>query len=91
MGYILPITQYQYRDYQNRVIKDELDPYYIEHPYKVILDTESREMEEGGADRDKGKLLKNSHPYEQPHLEKPTNEKLYAKLTGKGQHFSENI
>lgn len=91
MGYILPITQYQYQEYQNRVTKKRQDPYYIEQPYKVILDTKTKELKEGKAWEDgNGNPVENGND-KQLQFEKPNNEKLYAKLTGKGRHFSESI
>lgn len=91
MGYILPITQFQYMDYQNRVIKNEQDPYFIEHPYKVVLDTKSRELEDEEGTRSGGQPYKYNDNYKPIHIEKPKTEKLYAKLTGKGRHISESI
>ncbi|WP_404451761.1 hypothetical protein LG329_15670 [Virgibacillus necropolis] len=91
MGYILPITHFQYQDYQNRVTKKDQDPYYIEHPYKVILDTKSREMEAEEETRNNGKPFKPNYYYKPMHTEDPMNEKMYSKLTGKGLHFSETI
>ncbi|MFZ3577932.1 hypothetical protein [Virgibacillus sp. DJP39] len=87
MGYILPITHYQYQDYQNRVIKDKQNPYYIEKAYKVVLDNASREMEE-----DTQANGNNSETaYETVQSTNPEIEKFYSELTGKGQHFSESI
>ncbi|ASN06494.1 hypothetical protein [Virgibacillus necropolis] len=91
MGYILPITHFQYQDYQNRVIKSDQDPFYIEHPYKVTLDTKSREMEDREDVLKNGGSSKNNSHYEPMHVEEPKSEKLYEKLTGKGQHFSGSI
>lgn len=91
MGYILPITNFQSQDYHNRVIKSELDPYYIEHPYKVVLDTKSREMDDRENTQKYAKPLKSTYYYHPIQTENPKSEKLYAKLTGKGRHFSESI
>lgn len=37
MGYILPITQYTYINYQARMLEGEKSPYYIDATYKVTL------------------------------------------------------
>lgn len=91
MGYILPITHFQYQDYQNRVTKKEDDPFYIEHPYKVILDTKSREMEEREDTLENGKPNKTNYYNKQMPVEQIKNDKIYSNITGKGQHFSESI
>ncbi|WP_430787637.1 hypothetical protein VBD025_16985 [Virgibacillus flavescens] len=91
MGYILPITHYQYQDYQNRVTQKEQDPYHIEKPYKVILDTKSREMEDEDHTQKDDQSSKSNFFYKPMNTDNNKNEKVISKITGKGQHFSESI
>ena len=37
MGYILPITQYTYVNYQARMMDSKKSPHYIGKPYKVVF------------------------------------------------------
>ncbi len=86
MGYILPIPQYQYQDYQQRVLPKRNSPLYLEKVYPVTL-------------RNENPTQRNKHPYSSPSLHIPQNfhcrlrncEKVYAEITGKGHHFSETI
>ncbi|MGM8364368.1 hypothetical protein ACLIBG_02685 [Virgibacillus sp. W0181] len=38
MGYILPVTNHQYINYQTRDINQKKNKHHIEGPFKVILD-----------------------------------------------------
>ncbi|WP_106497948.1 hypothetical protein [Lentibacillus sp. Marseille-P4043] len=88
MGYVLPISQYQYTDYKQRVIKEKQDPFYIESPYKVILDSQHQDIPQEHTQRASTINTSNDH------VEKPVHdgaEKVYANITGKGRIFSESI
>lgn len=37
MGYVLPVSEYQYQDYKNRMVGDKRGQFYIEGPYKISL------------------------------------------------------
>ncbi|PXW93139.1 hypothetical protein DES38_101222 [Streptohalobacillus salinus] len=41
MGYVLPVDNYQYQAYHNRVTQPEVDPYQIEHPARVEFFTDN--------------------------------------------------
>lgn len=83
MGYILPIQQYQYNDYQKRVVKDKQNTQHIDKPFKVILEKQHQDTS-GEHDR----LNKTKYPHTTP---TQTDNKLFESLTGKGGHFSESI
>lgn len=87
MGYILPLPHYQYKDYQKRVTADKRDPFYIEKPYKTILETKHQDIADEYArlEASANSLKKLTAP------KIPASEKLYADLTGKGRQFSETI
>ncbi|WP_164669445.1 hypothetical protein [Virgibacillus doumboii] len=87
MGYILPLPHYQYKDYQKRVTEYKQDPFYIEKPYKTILEPKHRDIADEHA-----RLEASSNSIKKLTAPKvPTDEKLYADLTGKGRHFSDTI
>ncbi|MYL59403.1 hypothetical protein GLW20_17985 [Virgibacillus halodenitrificans] len=44
MGYILPVTNYQYSDYHARMTERKRKPFYIEKPFKVVLEKEHQEI-----------------------------------------------
>lgn len=44
MGYILPISNFQYNDYQRRITKEKIDPYAIEGPFKVAFDIQHEQV-----------------------------------------------
>ncbi|SFD39257.1 hypothetical protein SAMN05216238_101124 [Lentibacillus persicus] len=87
MGYILPINHYQYYDYQRRTIKEKQDPIHIEKPYKTILRTEYNNQlrNQTATGQNNNTDLKLTKP------KSPAAEKMYAELTGKGQHFSTTV
>lgn len=92
MGYILPLPHFQYKDYQKRVAKDKLDPYYIEQPYKAILEITYQDIaDEEEEDRQYNYEPYNSSDYKVIPPEPPVNTKKLAEITGMGQHFSETI
>lgn len=83
MGYILPVQQYQYNDYQKRVVKEKQNPQFIDKAFKVILEKQHQDIS-GEYDRLNKTKLQNVTP-------KQTDEKLFESLTGKGRHFNEGI
>lgn len=94
MGYIAPVTNFQYADYQKRVITDERDPIYIERPFKVVLETQYEEV------YDTEKLMEEERKLERiedfnPHTFGNHQPRAYnraaAAVTGKGQLFSEMV
>lgn len=90
MGYILPVPFYQYQDYQQRVIPKKQNPYYIERPYKVILNSSHKNIE------NQEDYFKYNSRSAELHMTKQThkarnNEKIYSELTGKGKHFNESV
>lgn len=91
MGYILPITQFQYSDYQKRMLEDKQDLHNIEKPYKVFLDMEQK------SDYDRKTHYEHSKNERQTFYTSTTPPKqtrsdpLYAKITGKGSLFNKSV
>ena len=83
MGYILPVENYQYNDYQRRVIREKQNIYQIQSPFKVVLERQHQEISTSFDSRSRF-AEKSAVPRRPP-------EELYGALTGKGRHFSELI
>jgi|GEM_PF-2069556 len=90
MGYIMPVTNYQYNDYQKRVIEDKEDPIHIERPFKVVLETQYEEIVDEHKSQERIELTEARKP-----LNYGRNNMMYSKaianITGKGQLFSEGV
>lgn len=90
MGYIMPVTNYQYNDYQKRVIEDKKDPIHIERPFKVVLETQHEEIVDEHRRKEKIELTEARKPFKYT-----ANHMMYgkaaARITGKGQLFSEGV
>lgn len=91
VGYILPITQFQYKDYQNRMPVDKQKLSYVEKPYKVFLDMEQK------SDYDRKTHYEFSKSDKKKSYSKATvpkqirTEPLDEKVTGKGMLFNEHV
>lgn len=80
MGYILPVTHYQYQDYQNRITEKKRIPPMVERPFKVVLE---KQHEEITSEYDR---LNRSGAAIQAANARPEAEKVYGDLTGKGTY-----
>lgn len=87
MGYVIPVENYQYQQYQQRVTKRERDPFPIERLYPIQLDRNYDRLRE--KDVEQALLKKARVKQEQKDLEymKSINNEIYAKMTGKGRQF----
>ncbi|MGY0694237.1 hypothetical protein ACW2QC_15900 [Virgibacillus sp. FSP13] len=88
MGYVLPITQYQYMDYKQRLMKNKQDPFYIESPFKVILDSQHQDIPQKYTHQPHANTTSDD-PVKRPF--RYGTEKVYADITGKGRNFSKSI
>lgn len=92
MGYIMPIENYQYQQYHQRVTNKKRDPFPIEKLYPIPFQQQyehnhsgeefvlnnAKTIDDKGSNRtDKQKL---------PFF-KEQNQRIYAKITGKGKRF----
>ncbi|MCP3026657.1 hypothetical protein [Halobacillus sp. A5] len=98
MGYILPIQNYQYQDYQQRVTQNKQPSFTLDRVFKVTMDHKLKEYYTRGEQGQKGSqdLKDKLHTSKKFHYNKTTRapemeQKLYSELTGKGQQFSETI
>ena len=83
MGYILPVEQYQYNDYQRRVIREKQNIYHIQSPFKVVLERQHQEISSSYDSK--------SRSAEKSSSTNRSSDELYNALTGKGRHFSELV
>lgn len=51
MGYILPITHYQYINYEYRMRKSNKSPHYVEKPLKIELGKETKSFSRAGKEK----------------------------------------
>lgn len=90
MGYILPISHFEYTNYQRRDIKDKEGVHYIEKPFKIKLDTQQplinhRSFSNEAMQRNK------EIPSENIKNNIQRQDQLIAKITGKGFLINESI
>ncbi|WP_079709186.1 hypothetical protein [Paraliobacillus ryukyuensis] len=94
MGYVLPVDNYQYQQYQNRVTQPERDPYPIEQLYPIQLDMSYQEELEK-QQMEHTELSKQAQQNTAPTLSPPRMSveanMIYANLTGVGQYINELI
>ncbi|MEN1967205.1 hypothetical protein WMZ97_03910 [Lentibacillus sp. N15] len=87
MGYVLPVSPFQSQDYQKRVTRDKQNRFYIERPYKTILEShyhDIRKMDSRHTTVAKKRKEGNTK------VPEPA-EHAYADFTGKGRFFNESI
>lgn len=90
MGYILPISQFEYTDYQKRVIKDKDDFQYIEKPYKITFDMHQQFNYDQNFANEMRRESKQG-PSQGIKLSNPKKEQLISTITGKGSLFNESV
>ncbi|MFB1050108.1 hypothetical protein [Paraliobacillus sp. JSM ZJ581] len=94
MGYVLPVTNYQYYNYHTRVTLPERDPYPIEQLYPIQLDMAYQKETEN----EKIDISELSNYHKKNSLGKtPTShnvkvtEGIYTNLTGTGRYFNKVV
>ena len=90
MGYILPIMQYEYINYQIPDIRNKFDHHSIEKPFKIKLDMQ----QPFNYDPNFTNKEMNESNFISPRLSRgisPVDEQVIANITGKGSLFNETI
>lgn len=85
MGYILPIKQFQYEQYHQRVISKKQNSFHIESPFKALLDKHHQQLSKSYE-----RLYKEGYDRYAMKPTKPS-ELEFAKMTGKGKRISSTI
>ncbi|MCT2535675.1 hypothetical protein NC661_06625 [Aquibacillus koreensis] len=83
MGYVLPVDNYQYQQYQNRVVKTKQDPYPIEKPFKTQLSMSYMDQEK--------QLEKHVEHKKKTNVTGHAVDFVYTEMTGKGYFINERI
>ncbi|MGP4062067.1 hypothetical protein [Halobacillus sp. H74] len=99
MGYILPVNQFQYQDYQARTIQTERSPFALERVFKASLDSKMKHDQPRERDRLDYQQMSGLHTSSEFHastqpvspVKKVISETVYSEVTGKGGNFSETI
>lgn len=94
MGYIIPVTQYQYMQYHNREIGTQNPPlhtYKIERVRVVNGEEPAQEQQESSSqERLQMAPLRARSPYKKMMNERLI-EKVYSEITGKGNLYSKSV
>ncbi|MGN8644579.1 hypothetical protein ACTNEO_00660 [Gracilibacillus sp. HCP3S3_G5_1] len=94
MGYIIPVENYQYQQYHNRVKQEKSDPFPIEKLYPIQLAMHDRkqqtkeETKKVKSDVQKQKKRKRKQVLEH---ESNVEQTIYAEVTGKGVNFEASV
>lgn len=94
MGYIAPITNYQYSQYAERVISKGYDPYRFVPINRIKPSTNPQEYHQSFNEKTS---FVNRHKVTQEQIDSRTIynrdriEKLQSELTGKGIYYNESI
>lgn len=94
MGYILPVTNYQYIQYAEREIRTEYDPFLIGRISRIRKEDPVQEGQDEAAVHQEAAMPDRSFRMNQIY-KKSVNpvlvSKTYAEITGKGKYYSESI
>ncbi|WP_047985919.1 hypothetical protein [Ornithinibacillus californiensis] len=90
MGYILPIQQHEYADYQKRMVTKKRTIASVEKPYKVILKSRYEEVQEEAELRNQ-KINSMSDQSIDTLSHYMDTEELYAEFTGIGIFINERV
>jgi hypothetical protein len=96
MGYILPITQHQYIQYANRMLKTKKSPFVLPPVIKVSLekklkDNENREPLEFESIEENSAGVSYKARKTLTTATASLNYQLLSEITGKGRHINETI
>ncbi|WP_182200014.1 hypothetical protein [Paraliobacillus salinarum] len=94
MGYILPVTNYQYSNYHARVTQPKRDPYPIEQLYPIQLDMDyQKNIEDQATDISELSTKHKRHNAKSALASAHTavTEQTYTDLTGTGKFVNQVI
>jgi hypothetical protein len=90
MGYILPIQQHEYADYQKRMVTRKRTVSAVTKPYRAILQSTYEELRREEEVRSQSIHIP-SNEEEKRILSYPSMDKVYAGITGIGQFVNERL
>lgn len=83
MGYVLPVSHFQYQDYKHRITLDKQNKFYVNRPQKSVLERAYQDMKANTAYNRKERKRNRRYILER------YDDALYAEITGKGRYVSE--
>lgn len=95
MGYIIPVTNYQYIQYAEREIRTEYDPFHIGRISRIRKEDPVEEGHDEAVVHEEAATPANRSFRMDKIYKKNVNpvlvSKTYAEITGKGKYYSESI
>ncbi|RCW69762.1 hypothetical protein [Saliterribacillus persicus] len=101
MGYIIPVENYQYQQYQQRVSQPARDPFPIERLYPIPHQQPYNDEERVADNRQDNEHRRESEQKRQvtsyvaikkeADILEPVREKVFSEITGKGQFFKAEV
>ncbi|MEN2767617.1 hypothetical protein [Ornithinibacillus xuwenensis] len=90
MGYILPIQQHEYADYQKRMVTRKRTVPSVERTYRAILESNYEELRQEEELRNQ---QVSNVPHKSEEMETPLGytDEIYTELTGLGQYVNERV
>ncbi|WP_096270264.1 hypothetical protein [Paucisalibacillus globulus] len=89
MGYILPIQQHEYADYQKRMVTRKRTVSTVEKPYKTILKSNYEELKHEEELRNQS--LKVANLNKEVQVSSVDLDEVYTELTGLGYFINERV
>ena len=89
MGYILPIQQHEYADYQRRMVTRKRTITSVEKPYKTVLRTKYEELKHEEERRNQG--LEAMRPTKAPISSYVDMDEVFTEITGLGHFVNERV
>ncbi|GIO25782.1 hypothetical protein [Ornithinibacillus bavariensis] len=90
MGYILPIQQHEYADYQRRMVTRKRTVSSVKKSYRAILQSTYEELRSEEEKRSQQNHIPSTKE-EQAILSYPNMDRVYSDITGIGQFFNEKL
>ncbi|WP_010093571.1 hypothetical protein [Ornithinibacillus scapharcae] len=87
MGYILPIQQHEYSDYQRRMVTRKRNISSVERPYKSILQSQYEELQQEEEQRNMGMVALHTQE-EAPKIDM---DDLIKELEGLGNFINKRV
>lgn len=99
MGYILPVTNYQYIQYAERDTDTDYDPFHIGKINRIRKENPVQREKEQEQGEVAARMQKAAQEFSLPRADRIYKRKVhpivvsktFAELTGKGKHYSETI
>ena len=94
MGYILPVTNYQYIQYAEREVRTEYDPFHIGRISRIRKEDPVEKGEDQAIAKTQSAPAEsyfNMNPILKNRVNPVLVSKTYAEVTGKGKYYSESI